>query len=172
MNDNWTEEDLIAKGYRPDGKGGYFKPEGIFYVDAGFIPATTMQKPRSKGTAGQQKPVKPTAGGKYHVAPKEERTYNCIVYQSKKESQKAAELDLLVKAGEIDFWLRQVPFLLPGGDKYVADFVTYEELKKASPRYKLWIIKIIEVKGMWTALAKNKFKRFKQAYPNLQVEVC
>ncbi len=105
-------------------------------------------------------------GGKYHVSPKEDRTYNGVVYASKKEMKKAEELDLEIKAGEITFYLRQVPFTLPGGDKYVADFMVF----KTTPQGQWWM-KVIEVKGVWTALAKNKFKRFKKGYPELEIVV-
>jgi hypothetical protein len=44
-------------------------------------------------------------------------------YDSKHEATRAAELQLLVKVGEVAGVLEQVPFLLPGDIKYIADFV-------------------------------------------------
>lgn len=44
-------------------------------------------------------------------------------YASKREADRAAELDMLQKAGEIAGYAKQVPFLLAGGIKYYADFV-------------------------------------------------
>jgi hypothetical protein len=66
---------------------------------------------------------------KYNVSPPEERTYNGIIYHSKKEMHKAMELDLMKQAGLIDHWERQVAYDLPGGDKYMADFVTYKRIE-------------------------------------------
>ncbi len=111
---------------------------------------------------------------KYHVADKPDRTYNGVVYHSKKEMLKAQELDLQVRAGDLTFWLRQVPFLLDGSDKYVADFVTFKAWWVSGPpsdRTHSWNINVLEIKGFWTPLARNKFKRFKKQYPNLKVEV-
>jgi hypothetical protein len=111
---------------------------------------------------------------KYHVAPKVERTYNGIVYHSKKEVQKAQELDLMVKAGDIDFWLRQVPFVI-GYDPltvYVADFVTFKLYRYDHDN---WDIAVLEVKPAsekaWAPGAKRKLKQFRQKYPNLKIEV-
>ena len=48
-------------------------------------------------TGQQNKAAK--KGNKYHVSPREDRTYNGIVYDSKKEMLFAQELDLRVRAG-------------------------------------------------------------------------
>ena len=105
------------------------------------------------------------------------------VYDSKKEASKAAELDLCVQAGEIAFYLRQVPFDLGAGVKYVADFVTFKNVydHNDGPAY---LTKVIEVK-MWrkatskhpagffyTPEAKLKMKLFKEKYPDLELEIC
>ena len=88
--------------------------------EAGTGPERHIQPQNRVGT------VKPHRANKYNVAPKEERIYNGVLYASKKESLQAADLDLQVKAGEIDFWLRQVPIRLPGGKIYKVDFVTFK----------------------------------------------
>jgi len=44
-------------------------------------------------------------------------------YDSAREADRACELKLLVKVGEVAAVLEQVPFLLPGGIIYRADFV-------------------------------------------------
>jgi len=93
--------------------------------------------------------------------------HNGIVYHSKKEANKAAELDLLVKAGEISFYLRQVPFTLPGNIVYRADFVTFDK-----DALGMWWVNVIEVKGFSTPEWKMKLKLFKATYPELTIEVC
>lgn len=45
------------------------------------------------------------------------------MYASKKEANRAAELKLLLAGKEVVEFFEQVPFLLPGGIKYKADFV-------------------------------------------------
>ena len=61
--------------------------------------------------------------GKYHVAPKADRTYNGVVYHSKAEARRAVELDLLLRAGKIQRWESQPAFYLTSARiKYVADF--------------------------------------------------
>lgn len=47
-----------------------------------------------------------------------------IRFDSKHEANVYTELDMRVKAGELKCVLRQVPFDLPGGIRYFADFVT------------------------------------------------
>ena len=64
-----------------------------------------------------EKPSKPS---KYGNEPTE---YAGRYYQSRKEAQRARDLDLMLKAGEIVYWWPQVPFPLSKGVKYVADFV-------------------------------------------------
>ncbi len=64
---------------------------------------------------------------KYGNVPTE---YDGDMYDSGKEARRAQDLDLLVKAGDIAGWSRQVPFMLPGGIRYIADFVVYEHGNK------------------------------------------
>ena len=109
--------------------------------------------------------------------------YNGVTYDSKAEARKAQELDLQVKAGEIDFWIRQVPFPLSDGEIYRADFVTFHQaqtrgssrtwdsLFSACKRCTLFSVTVIEVKGFMTPDARRKLKIFKKRYPNLSIEV-
>lgn len=63
-------------------------------------------------------------------------------YASKREAERASQLDLMKRAGEIAGWIPQYPFLLAGGIKYVADFVVLqndgrwraEDVKSAATR--------------------------------------
>ena len=50
-------------------------------------------------------------------------TYAGREYASKREAQRAQELDLMEKAGEIAGWIPQWPFRLAGGIRYIADFL-------------------------------------------------
>ena len=71
---------------------------------------------------------------KYHAKPS---VNNGIRFDSKKEAERYNTLELLRSAGEVLIFLRQVPFHLPGGVRYVCDFmvfwadgsVTFEDVK-------------------------------------------
>ena len=117
------------------------------------------------GLKGQQ-----ISESKYH----NQRTeYGGVIYQSKHEAKAARDLDLQVKAGEIDFYLRQVPFSLGGIPevRYKADFMTFKVDTKIHLDTGLWRVVVIEAKGMWTAEAKLKLKLFRAKYPSLKIEV-
>lgn len=93
---------------------------------------------------------------KYHARKAE---YGGSTYHSKKEAQYAAELDLLLRAGEIVGWRRQVRVPLEvNGEvvcRYVIDFVV--EHKDGTKEY-------VEVKGYPTPLWKLKWKMFHAIY--------
>ncbi|VVC76026.1 hypothetical protein AQUSIP_13270 [Aquicella siphonis] len=77
-------------------------------------------------------------------------------FASKLEWQYHTRLELQKKAGEVLFFLRQVPFHLPGGVKYVTDFVVF---------YADGNVRFIDIKGMETAQFKAKVKMVEALYP-------
>jgi hypothetical protein len=102
-----------------------------------------------------QKKEKEEKPSKYHVRPQAERRYNGILFASVKEMDYYKDLELLIKAGEMRFFLRQVPFDLPGGVKYKVDFVEFR--KDGSVRF-------VDVKGMETPMFKVKRKQVEACY--------
>jgi hypothetical protein len=79
-----------------------------------------------------------------------------IKFSSKKEAKRYNTLKLLRKSGEILFFLRQVPFHLPGGVKYICDFLIF------------WVngeVTIEDVKGFKTESYKAKKKMVEALYP-------
>ncbi|MCZ6654838.1 MAG: DUF1064 domain-containing protein [Planctomycetota bacterium] len=87
---------------------------------------------------------------KYRVSPKEQRTYNGDVYHSKAEAIYAAQLDLLLRSGDIRGWERQVKFQLGPDNKTIVDFLVTE-----------WHdVYVVEIKGMETP----EFKRVKKLW--------
>ena len=116
---------------------------------------------------------------KYHVSSAPDRTYKGVVYDSKREMLYYRDtLEPRLLSGELDYVLRQVPFELGAGVKYVADFVTFE-LNGLG----MWVVTVIEVK-MWrkatakhaagfffTPDAKIKTKLFKNLYPAFRLEI-
>ena len=86
---------------------------------------------------------------KYNVAPKEKRTENGIVFASSAEMMYYRYLQLLKKAETVQWIFRQVPVELPGGIKYVADFlVIYTDGR----------VELHEVKGFETQAWRIKRK--------------
>ncbi len=84
---------------------------------------------------------------KYKVGPKAKRTRDGIVFDSQKEARYYDDLKLLKRAGEVLFWLRQIPFYLLGGVKYVCDFQVF---------YTNGQVEFVDVKGFKTESYKAK----------------
>lgn len=90
---------------------------------------------------------------KFHAIPTE---YDGIKFASKKEAKRYQQLLLLIKAGEVLFFLRQVPFHLPGNIKYLCDFVIF------------WAngeVTFEDVKGIKTPMYILKKKQVEALYP-------
>ena len=82
-------------------------------------------------------------------------------FDSKAEARYFGELKLRQKAGEVVFFLRQVPFHLPGNVVYRCDF--QEFLSVGSVRF-------VDVKGAVTQLFTMKKKQVETLYP-ITIEV-
>lgn len=65
-------------------------------------------------------------------------------------------------AGDVRYFLRQVPFDLPGGVRYVCDFAAF--MRDGSVKY-------YETKGMKTAMYRLKKKQAEAIYPVTITEV-
>ena len=81
---------------------------------------------------------------------------NGIRFASKREARLYAELVLEKEAGGVLFFLRQVPLHLPGGVKYVVDFVVF---------YTDGRVRFLDAKGMETPEFKTKKKIVEATYP-------
>jgi len=79
-------------------------------------------------------------------------------YASKRESAYADHLGLLKLAGQVVDWLEQVPVRLPGGSKYVVDFMVIHA--DGSVRF-------VEVKGCETAAFKLKLGLLEVSRPEI-----
>ena len=85
-----------------------------------------------------------------------------IKFASKKEADYYKELCLRrSEGGDIIFFLRQVPFHLPGGTKHIIDFVTFN---------RDGTVRFIEIKGYDTPMGKMKRKMVEELYP-IKIEV-
>ena len=95
--------------------------------------------------------------GKYNAVA---RTIDGIRFQSKLEANRYLELKLLQKAGEIIRFHRQVPFDLPGGIRYICDFLIIWKDGK---------ITYEDVKGFETRAFKDKKKMVEALYPGVVI---
>lgn len=86
-------------------------------------------------------------------------TVNGLKFDSIHEARVYEELMLQVGSGELKCVLRQVPFDLPGGIRYIADFVTitregriggvYDAKSPATRKNRVYINKKKQVKACW-----------------------
>ncbi len=90
---------------------------------------------------------------KFHARPCE---LDGIRFDSKAEGRYYTQLKLRQKAGEILFFLRQVPFHLPGGVKLVIDFQEF---------HADGTVHFVDVKGMETEQFKAKRRMVEALYP-------
>ena len=77
-------------------------------------------------------------------------------FPSKAERAHYDKLKILQKAGKILFFLRQVPFDLPGENKYVCDFMVFWEDGTVS---------VQDVKGFETDSFRIKRRLLEETYP-------
>lgn len=85
-------------------------------------------------------------------------TVDGIRFDSKREAQYYRELLLRKAAGEVSYWLRQVPIHLPGGTRYVLDFLVFFVDQAKPPEY-------VDVKGRETATFRLKRREVQHHYP-------
>ena len=85
-----------------------------------------------------------------------------IKFASKKEARYYRELLLRQKSGEIIFFLRQVPLHLPGGIRYVVDFIEFRSDDT---------VVFIDCKGFRTREYITKKKLVEALYPVKIIEV-
>jgi hypothetical protein len=87
-----------------------------------------------------------------------------IKFGSKAERSYYFKLQALQKNGDVVFFLRQVPFDLPGNTKYFVDFQVF---------YADGSVAFVDVKGMSTPLFIMKKKQVEELYPiNIEVVKC
>ncbi len=77
-------------------------------------------------------------------------------FDSKLEARYYDALKIMQKSGHVLFFLRQVPFHLPGNTKYIADFQVFLEDGT---------VHFIDVKGKDTPMSILKRKQVESLYP-------
>jgi hypothetical protein len=79
-----------------------------------------------------------------------------IKFASKKERKRYLELKILQQAGDVLFFLRQAPFHLQGGVKYVCDYLVFWSDETVT---------VEDVKGVRTPMYIAKKKLVEAIYP-------
>jgi hypothetical protein len=95
---------------------------------------------------------------KFHAEPSEADGQR---FDSKAEAAYYAQLKIRQRVGEVVFFLRQVPFHLPGRTVYRVDFVVFECDGT---------VRFIDVKGAETETFRLKKRQVEELYP-VQIEV-
>lgn len=92
------------------------------------------------------------------------RVRDGIKFDSILEADKYTELVFQQKAGEITYFLRQVPIHLPGGVILRVDFVTFLDIHSQTTPGRAWQVRYLDTKGHQTRESKNKIKQAKHEY--------
>ena len=89
-------------------------------------------------------------------------TTHGIRFDSKREARYYDQLVLRKRAGEVLVWLRQVSFHLPGGVRYVVDFLEFHADGTTH---------FVDVKGYATESFKAKKRMVEMLYAPITIEV-
>ena len=102
-------------------------------------------------------------------APKKRSKYNAVPtvvdgirFASKAEARYYSCIQFAKASGAVTNFLRQVPFHLDGGDKYVCDFMVF---------YADGRMEVIDVKGFETATFLRKKKKVEKQYAPIKIKV-
>ena len=91
--------------------------------------------------------------------------YRGVTYASKAEANRAAELDLMIRAGQVAWWLRQVPIDIgePGVDKpYRVDFLVCGKVGMMSWDWDVWAE---DVTGFMTPSKRRHVRQWRKRGP-------
>lgn len=157
-----TEEDLIDLRKRQDANLANFQRNS----GRGLPPKTVDAMERADGVKrdsdGAPVPKRTRRGDKFSNIPTE---VDGIKFDSKLEARYYCELVLRKKGGDILYFLRQVPFHLPGGVIYRVDFVIVSYHPQFSGNLEPpMAIEYVDCKGWDTAAGKNKIRQVEAIY--------
>lgn len=110
---------------------------------------------QGKGAAREVATKPEPKPNKYHNHP---TTVDGIRFDSKKEARYYEQLKIRKAAREVWYWLRQVPLHLPGGSKYVVDFLVFFHDPDRDCEY-------VDVKGRETQVFRLKKREIEHQYP-------
>ena len=137
-------------------------------------PGLLIMNPELDGVSGIPRTDSHMDTGANQPATSKMRNQRTNGYQSKKEADFAEQLSIRQKAGEVWFWLEQVPFKLPGGAKHRVDFMVFYPVTVLQeiniPFYVGRAWELVEIKGRDLPMGKLKRKQTEQLY-NVKITV-
>lgn len=124
---------------------------------AAFLKSITVEELRALQAKGVRARVAGAQGqersGKYNAC---SVVHDGQRYHSKGEFGFKLYLDLLIAQGLVDWYTRQVPFYMPGGKKYVCDFLVTMSIKPGKVYRSADVTRIVDVKGHLTKESASK----------------
>jgi hypothetical protein len=127
------------------------------YTSVAAMPDSVRSKVEAQGKGTRREvATKPEAKpNKFHNHP---TTVDGIRFDSKKEARYYEQLKIRIAAREVSYFLMQVPVRLPGGTKYVVDFLEFFADPARPPQY-------VDVKGRETPVFRLKKREVEHHYP-------
>jgi len=119
------------------------------------MPSALRAAVEAQGKGGAREPENKARASKYNNHP---TTVDGIRFDSKKEARYYEQLKIRRATGEVRYWLRQVPMHLPGGTRYVVDFLVFFRDPHRDPEY-------VDVKGKVTEVFRIKKREIEAVYP-------
>lgn len=180
MTYRYTEEELAVIQKRMDTNLSNFQRNSGRGLPEETVKAMSKAAGVKLDEHGAPVPQKSGRGDKYSNIPTE---VDGIKFDSKLEAKYYVELDLRKKAGDVLYFLRQVPFHLPGGVIYRVDFLIVShtgfpmgvQMKREGARdlrnHEPMVIEYVDCKGWDTAAGKNKIKMVEALYPGVKIEI-
>lgn len=168
MGYRYTEEELADIKARQATNLANFQRNSGRGLPAPTIKAMEKASGNKLDEHGAPVPKKITRRHKYGNLPTEADGIN---FQSKLEAKYYVELDLRRKAGEVLYFLRQVPFHLPGGVIYRVDFLIVSAFGIGGAGFDMpKLIAYVDCKGVDTQDSKNKIKMVQAMY-GVKIEI-
>lgn len=135
-------------------------PRSLRYGSTGAMPAGMRGLYERQQAYRPPAPTAKRAGGKYGAQP---TVVDGIRFDSKAEARYYQRLQLRKDAGQVEFFLRQVPMHLPGNTRYVLDFLEFMPCTCGGcscQRHRL-----VDVKGVQTQMFRLKKRQVEDLYP-------
>lgn len=133
--------------------------KGLRFTSMDVLPPAL--RARIEAQAGTTPTEPPAPVRKYHNQP---TVVDGIRFDSKKEARYYEQLKLRQASGEVWYFLRQVPIYLPGGTRYVVDFLVFFKDPARLAEY-------VDVKGRETQVFRLKKREVEHHYP-IRIQVA
>lgn len=127
--------------------------KGLRFASLDVLPPALRARIEQQAKTPPEEPAAPVR--KYRNQP---TVVDAIRFDSKKEARYYEQLKARQAAGEVWYFLRQVPIYLPGGTRYVIDFLVFFKDPQRLEEY-------VDVKGRETQVFRVKKREVEHHYP-------